>query len=167
MTEVRPNRRRSERRTHGRVVRPALCVRLVVAVAVCFAMVAGTLSACTDRTEVYCDELAKQADLSALVAALNSKDLPRATDEARKLGELADRAPQEIRVDMQALAQSVLDIVALLKADQKQAPNSSVEGDSSAQVDQDRNQLNRRFDDLDVRSARVSRWASEKCGLKL
>lgn len=111
--------------------------------------------------------MAKDKDLQALTQAIQSKDFKAAAAQAKELRELADRAPDEVRADMQELAKSAQEIVQLLEKDEEQASVSENPADSTSEIEQLRNHLNSRFDDLDRRSARLSRWTSEKCGLDL
>lgn len=137
------------------------------AVVVLLVALGAGVTACSNRTEEYCDQLSKVKDLGELTKALDHKDFDSASTQARRLGTLAAQAPDQIRSDMQELSQGVLDIVDLLRKDQAQASVSERAAESTAEVDQLRNELNERFDDLDRRSARVTRWASEKCGVNL
>ncbi|MCB1255906.1 MAG: hypothetical protein KDB26_02295 [Microthrixaceae bacterium] len=125
------------------------------------------LAGCSNATEEFCDDLIKAKDLTSLTDAIQDKDFKAAAAQAKELRQLADNAPDAVRSDMQELARSVQEIVELLTKDEAQASVSENPADSTSEVEQLRNQLNSRFDDLDRRSARVSRWTSEKCGVNL
>ena len=69
-------------------------------------------------------------------------------------------APAEIRGDLQALGDAVVQIVDLL-ADED-------EGTSDAgELERRREQLNDDLAELDRRSQRVSSWALQECGMRL
>ena len=70
--------------------------------------------ACGDGTPAFCAPLAEQADLDDLATALEDGDLTAADAEARRLRDLADEAPEEIRSDFRALADAVVDVVDLV-----------------------------------------------------
>src|SRR5690606_25421784 len=79
------------------------------------------LSSCGDGTPAFCAPLAESSDLGTLADALIEDDLPGATAEARRLRDLADTAPTEIRADLAALADAVGDIVELLEQEERAA----------------------------------------------
>jgi hypothetical protein len=132
--------------------------RSVVALAVALLLMA-TLG-CGDGTPGFCEPLRDNADLGELGSALDEGDLDVASAEAQRLNDLAKEAPVEIRADLEALADAVVQIVDLLADD--------VEGSTDAgDLERRREQLNDELAELDQRSERVSTWALEECGLRL
>lgn len=147
--------------------------RRTVAVSVA-ATVALTVTACGDGTPSFCAPLEANSDLSALSAALEEGDLETAGAEARRLRDLADEAPEQIRADFRALAEAVVDIVELLEEDRlasEPVEDGGTHGSSTTvdpgQVERRREELNTRFGDLDGRSERITTWARRECGLEL
>lgn len=129
--------------------------RCLVAAACCL-----LLAGCGDGTPEFCEPLRSTADLEALRDALDTGDLDLAGAEAQRLVDLADEAPAEIRADLQALGDAVVQIVDLL-ADE-------AEGTSDAgELERRREQLNDDLAELDRRSQRVSSWALQECGMRL
>jgi len=121
----------------------------------------GLLGAgCTDGTPEFCESLRRSADLSALGDALDAGDLDNAAAEARRLADLADEAPPELRADLTELAAAVVDIVDLV------GDEASGTGDAS-EIERRRDQLNQDLAELDQRSERVANWALTECGLRL
>ena len=124
--------------------------------------------ACGDGTPSFCTPLADHADLDDLASALEKGDLTVADAEARRLRDLADEAPEEIRSDFRALADAVVDVVALLAQDRNA---SDAAGDPDAvnpsEVERQREDLNDRFGELDTRSERITTWARRECGIEL
>lgn len=142
---------------------PTVGARLARRVAIVAALVA--LGACGDGTPAFCTPLAEVADLAALADAIDASDGTRARAEAERLVALADDAPTEIRSDLAALADAVVDIVDLLEAD---ADTSSAEDSAPpAEIERRRANLNERLGELDRRSTRVSTWAATECGIDL
>ncbi|UDY35659.1 hypothetical protein [Dermatobacter hominis] len=138
------------------------------AAALALAVGAVTTGACGDGRPGFCDDLSKQADMSALSSALESQDLDRARTAAEQFSELAGSAPDDIRSDMQDLADAVEQIVELLAADRNAVPGAGDEGQGDAAVvEQDRDELNRRLEEMATTSSRVERWASRECGVTL
>ncbi len=115
---------------------------------------------CGDGTPEFCEPLERSADLSALSDALEAGDMEVASAEARRLADLSTDAPAEIRSDLEALADAVIDIVDLI------ADETTGDGDAG-EVERQRDELNDRFGDLDQRSDRVSVWALRECGIRL
>jgi hypothetical protein len=130
-------------------------VRAVVVITV-----AAVSVGCTDGTPDFCGSLRANADLEALAEALSAQDLERASAEARRLTDLAQEAPTEVRGDLVALTDAVVDVVDLLVEDQQGAGGSS-------EAERRRAQLNDDLGELDERSQRVSAWALRECGLRL
>jgi hypothetical protein len=131
-------------------------------------LLAALLVACGDGTSEFCTPLADAADLGALGDALREDDLATARAEAERLADLAETAPSEIRADLVALADSVVDIVELLEDEQRAGDtDSDGSGVSAAQVERQREALNDRFGQLDRRATRVTTWAARECGLDL
>ncbi len=124
------------------------------------ALLGAGVTACTDGTPSFCTPLRTNADLDALTVALESGDLEVASAEARRLTDLADEAPSEIRTDLRALGDAVVQIVDLL------ADETSGTGDAS-EIERRRDRLNDDLAELDLRSERVSTWALQECGLQL
>lgn len=125
-------------------------------------------SACSDGTSEFCTPLAEASDLDALGDALREDDLGAARAESERLADLAETAPSEIRSDLVALADSVVDIVAMLEDEQRAGDtDSDSSGVSAAQVERQREELNDRFGELDRRATRVTTWAARECGLDL
>lgn len=141
--------------------------RRVITFSMSIVVALSTVVGCTNKIEEFCHEFTAESSLARLVEELNSGNLNGAKSQAEKLKNLSDTAPDEIRVDLQGLSKSVLDIIALLELDKEQGSVSKAPADSTTEVEQLRNQLNEQFDELDRRSARVTRWASEKCGINL
>jgi hypothetical protein len=135
-------------------------VRSRVVAAVLLATAATGLVGCTDGTPSFCAPLRDNAQLGALSDALDSGDLDVASAEARRLADLADEAPAEIRADVEALGDAVVQIVDLLADEQS--------GDEDAgELERRREQLNDELAELDQRSERVSDWALQECGVRL
>ena len=124
------------------------------------ALLGAGVTACTDGTPSFRTPLRTNADLDALTVALESGDLEVASAEARRLTDLADEAPSEIRTDLRALGDAVVQIVDLL------ADETSGTGDAS-EIERRRDRLNDDLAELDLRSERVSTWALQECGLQL
>ena len=155
--------------------------RVLAAILVALALVAG-LAACSDGRPDFCDEFAKVADLKALRAALDGSDLPRARREASALEELASSAPDDIRADLEELADAVSDIVTLVSDDRGTATTTTAPASTApttiappettttvapAELERRREELNARLADLSQQSATVGAWASRTCGLEL
>jgi hypothetical protein len=136
------------------VSRRPLVVGLLVAT-----LCAG-LAGCTDGTPAFCASLRSNAQLDALGAALDAGDLDVASAEARRLAALAEEAPTDIRADLEALGEAVVEIVDLL------ADETNGSGDAG-ELERRRDQLNDELAELDQRSERVSTWALQECGLRL
>ena len=124
--------------------------------------------ACSDGTPDFCTPLAEQAGLDDLATALEKGDLTAADAEARRLRDLADEAPEEIRSDFRALADAVVDVVDLLAEDQLAADaGGGADSVNPSEVERRREDLNDRFGELDARSERITTWARRECGLEL
>ena len=122
--------------------------------------------ACGDGTPGFCTPLAEHADLDDLATALERGDLTVADAEARRLRDLADEAPEEIRSDFRALADAVVDVVDLLAEDQL-ATEATDDAVNPSEVERRREDLNDRFGELDTRSERIRTWARRECGIEL
>lgn len=131
----------------------------VRALAVTTALVVS-VSACGDGTPGFCTPFREQADLDALASALDKGDLDIASAEALRLADLADGAPPEVRADLQALADAVVQLVDLL-ADERGGV------DDAGEMERRRARLNEELAELDQRSDRVSEWAATECGIRL
>ncbi len=131
----------------------------MVAVAA-FAAAGILVGSCSDGTPSFCEPLRRSADLNQLGVALDAGDLTAAQAEARRLAALADEAPAELRSDLSALGDAVVEIVDLL------ADERSGSGDAS-EIERRRTRLNDDLAELDQRSERVSVWALRECGLRL
>jgi hypothetical protein len=130
----------------------------------------AALAACSDGTPAFCEPLQETADLAALTSALEAGDLDKAASEARRLADLAEEAPAEIRADFEALTQGVVDIVDLVAEDRAATavdPGATSSTVDPSEVERRRDELNERLSDLDRRSDRISAWAVEQCGLDL
>jgi len=159
-------------RPHRRPGRPAV---MVAAGAILSTVFVG----CGDGRPAFCDDLARNADLSALSRALEARNLPKAREAAAQFQELADGAPQAVRGDLVDLADSVVDIVGLLGAERTAGPGATTTapGASStpsgtppgdpADVERLREDLNRRLAELSATSSRVEDWALRECGISL
>ena len=121
---------------------------------------------CGDGTPAFCEPLENTADLSSLGGALEAVDLDRAASEAQRLRDLADEAPPEIRADLVALADGVVDVVDLI-ATERGASSGPAGAADPGEVERQRDQLTDRLGELDRRSDRISAWAAEQCGLDL
>lgn len=124
------------------------------------ATLSAGLAGCTDGTPAFCASLRSNAQLDALGAALDAGDLEVASAEARRLAALAEEAPADIRADLEALGEAVVEIVDLL------ADETTGSGDAG-ELERRRDQLNDELAELDQRSERVSTWALQECGLRL
>ena len=103
------------------------------------AVIAVGVAGCTDGTPAFCSSLRSEADLRSIGDALDAGDLDVASAErARRLTDLADEAPPELRGDLRALGQAVVDIVDLLSDQVSGAVNAD-------EIERRRDQLN---DDL-------------------
>ena len=123
--------------------------------------------ACGDGTPAFCTPLAEQADLDDLATALEDGDLTAADAEARRLRDLADEAPEEIRSDFRALADAVVDVVDLLAQDRAATEAGGGDAVNPSEVERRREDLNDRFGELDARSERITTWARRECGLEM
>jgi hypothetical protein len=140
----------------------------VLAAAGALALAALATTACGDGRPAFCDELSKAADMSELSAALESQDLGKARTAAESFSELAAAAPDDIRTEMEDLADAVERIVGLLAADRNAVPGAGEQGQGDAAVvEQDRDELNRRLEELATTSSQVERWAARECGVTL
>jgi hypothetical protein len=145
---------------------PGRPLRLLVLVA--GAALAVSAAGCGDGRPAYCNDLAGVADMSALSSALESQDLGRAREAAQRFSELAGGAPDDIRSEMEDLADAVEAIVELLTADRNAVPGAGEDGQGdAADVERQRDELNRRLEDLATTSSRVERWAARECGVEL
>ncbi len=161
---------------------PRATLRMLVTLIVLSVFVAS----CSDGTPGFCRDLNSSKQLDGIVAALKKNDLKRADSEARRLKDLAAEAPGEIRTELEALADGVVDIIDLVKRDQDAnsvaTANSSETGGDDTQddtstvnppsteptdVEQRRNELNFRLGELDKTSDDVSNWALKECGIEL
>ncbi len=118
------------------------------------------VASCTDGTPSFCAPLRDNAQLGALSEALDAGDLDVASAEARRLADLADEAPADIRADVEALGDAVVQIVDLLADEQAGA-------EDAGELERRREQLNAELAELDQRSERVSDWALQECGVRL
>lgn len=112
-----------------------------------------SVGGCSDQRPAFCEPLEESVELDELTEALESGDLELAAAEARRLADLAEQAPTEIRTDLRALTVAVVDIVDLLGEESPAAASTE--------------SLNERLGELDRRSTTVSDWALEQCGLDL
>jgi hypothetical protein len=152
-------------RRRGAVAGRTLLTPILVAALTVLALLGG---ACSDGTSEFCAPLSEASDLGALAEALRDDDLSAARAEAERLADLAETAPSEIRSDLVALADSVVDIVGMLEDEQRAGDtDSDSSGVSAAQVERQREELNERFGELDRRATRVTTWAARECGLDL
>ena len=140
---------------HGRARRGVGRTLLTVAVA----LLGLVAAACGDGTPSFCTDLARQADLRRLAAALDAGDLPRAAREADRLRQLAGSAPDAVRSDLTALADGLAHVVDVVRDQQGGADPTALE--------RRRDQLNERLAELGRRSRNVSAWASRECGVDL
>ena len=124
-------------------------------------VLAAVTSSCSDGTPAFCTPLAEVADLGELSDAIERGDLDVATNEARRLVDLAEDAPPEIRADLTAIGAAVVDLVELVGEEQRAADLTA--GDLTRR----REQLNSELSRMDERSDRVTRWARRECGLEL
>lgn len=92
---------------------PSTIIRIVAP----FILVATSITSCGDGTPAFCSDLAGSRNLNGVVTALKADDLAKATSEANRLKDLASKAPSEIRADLSALADGVIDIIDLVKRD--------------------------------------------------
>lgn len=118
------------------------------------------LGACSDGVPAFCSTLRDNAQLDELSSAIAAGDLERAEAEARRLGDIADQAPPEIRRDLRAIGDAVAGIVQHLVAAEDPATDSS-------EAERDRDRLNDELGSLEPRIGRVSTWAQRECGLNL
>ncbi|MGB3412603.1 MAG: hypothetical protein WBA45_15565 [Microthrixaceae bacterium] len=93
--------------------RPSTITRIVAPLI----LVAASITSCGDGTPAFCSDLASSRNLNGVVTALKADDLSKATSEANRLKDLASKAPSEIRADLKALANGVVDIIDLVKRD--------------------------------------------------
>lgn len=140
---------------------------LVASAAIALASTLAVAS-CSDGRPAFCDDLSRSADMSSLSDALAAQDLGKARTAAEEFSDLAEQAPDSIRSDMQDLATAVSGIVELLAAERNAVPGAGTDGQGdAAAVEQQRDELNRRLEELSSTSSRVERWASRECGLDL
>ena len=156
--------------------------RLLAGLAGALAVTAVILSSCGDGQPDYCQDLARNADMGSLTKALDAKDLKAARAAAAEFKDMAASAPSDIRSDMDDLAAAVTDIIGLLSAERMAGPGAGAtsttsttaasgttpsSGSDPADVEQRREELNRRLGELSVTSSRVEDWASRNCGISL
>jgi hypothetical protein len=126
------------------------------------------LIGCGDGTPAFCTTLAERSELEELTAALGRGDLSAARNEAERFAQLAEEAPSELRGDLAAIGESVVQIVDLLALETDDpSQEGAADPDAQREADQRRADLNEQLGDLDERSRRVSAWALEECGLEL
>lgn len=124
-------------------------------------LAALVLAGCSDDTPAFCTPLAEIADVGSLSAAIEAGQLDVAANEARRIVDVAEEAPPEIRSDVRALGTAVGDLVELLAAEQR--GSETLAGDTTRL----RAEINAQLSRMDERSDRVSRWALRECGLEL
>lgn len=92
--------------------------RLVAVVgALCLLSATAPTLGCGDGRPAFCDQLQEVSSLRSLRTAIEQGDLSDARAEARRLREVADDAPPEVRSRFRALAGAVNDLVELLAAE--------------------------------------------------
>lgn len=159
----------------------------------CLLSAGASTIGCGDGRPDFCDQLQEVSSLRSLRTAIEQGDLSTARSEARRLREVADDAPPEVRSRFRALAGAVTDVVELLSAEQApvtRGPGSGVEGtppgdrapttdggptagpapeagSEPAEVERRREQLNRRLGELGDDGSAVTAWAAETCGIDL
>jgi hypothetical protein len=118
----------------------------------------------TDTTEFdfsseECQELAAAGAAigQAFSSATTGADL---SDEAERFSEFADRAPEEIRADMQVLAAAYEDIVAAL-ADVDIDPGTTPSAEQIAELTQALSSIDQAG--VTEASERIGTWAQENC----
>ncbi|MGB6059908.1 MAG: hypothetical protein WBF71_16755 [Microthrixaceae bacterium] len=104
---------------------PSTITRIVAPLVI----VAASITSCGDGTPAFCGDLGGSRNLDGVVTALKADNLAKATSEANRLKDLASKAPTEIRADLSALADGVIDIIDLVKRDQE--ANSVSEDDTA------------------------------------
>jgi hypothetical protein len=125
----------------------------------CTALVAGgSVAGCSDEQAQWCDRLADQGDLAALVGAVAAED-PAATETAlAELEELAASAPPPVREEMDQVVEVLSEVVELrLGAEEMPA----------GELENQRARVNQRLEDVAVPTAAVGRWAETECGITL
>ena len=115
----------------------------------------AAVGGCSDGRPGWCDDLAERQDLDALVTAVVADDTA-AAEEA--LSELAESAPAEISDEMETVVALVEEVVDIRLA-----------GDevSEAELERRREHVNQQLAEVTDRTAEVSRWAEQQCGLQL
>lgn len=88
-------------------------------IAMSLILVGATMTACSDGTPAFCGDLSKAQQLDGVVSALKENNLKKASSEAKNLQDLASKAPSDIRSDLAALADGVVDIIDLVRRDQE------------------------------------------------
>ena len=118
----------------------------------------AAVGGCSDGRPGWCDDLAERQDLDALVTAVVADDTAAAEEALSDLEELAESAPAEISDEMEAVVALVEEVVDIRLA-----------GDevSEAELERRREHVNQQLAEVTDRTAAVSRWAEQQCGLQL
>lgn len=122
------------------------------------ALVVISSAACSDEEARWCDRLADQGDLSALVSAVGAEDPAAAESALSELEELAVSAPAPIHEEMDQVVEVLSEVVEL-----RLAP----EDVSAGELEDQRALVNQRLEDVAVPTAAVGSWAETECGITL
>lgn len=129
----------------------------VALVAVALAGLLGP-AACGDGQPEWCEELASVGDLEELASAITTSDGPTATEELDRFEDVAAAAPEAVRSDMEAIASTLRDVVAVAMA------GESADAD---ELELQRDAANQRLAEMPAHIAAVTGWAEEECGIRL
>lgn len=114
--------------------------------------------ACGDGQPSWCDDLRSLGDLDTLATAISTGDGTAAQAEVGRFTEAAGRAPEEIRDDMEAIAEVLAEVV-----------DVGMAGGGAADTDLERRRerANQRLAEVSEHTAAVGSWAEEECGIRL
>jgi hypothetical protein len=116
------------------------------------------VTSCSDGQPEWCDRLAEQDDLGALVSAVGEGDTAAAAEALDDLEELARSAPAPIGDEMDQIVEVLSEVVDLRLA----------EGDVAAgDLENQRARVNQRLEEVTVPTAEVGHWAETECGIVL
>ena len=118
----------------------------------------ATSAGCGDDQPEWCDDLESVGSLGALAAAITAADGPTATEELESFGQVAESAPNEIRADMEAIADVLAEVVAVAMAG---------ENADADQLELRREAANQQLAEIPAHVATVTGWAEEECGIRL
>ncbi|MEZ5348195.1 MAG: hypothetical protein R2714_03210 [Microthrixaceae bacterium] len=116
------------------------------------------LSACGEDQDPWCDQLEEWSGLDTLSQAIESGDATTAAEELDGFQELSESAPDEVRNDMEAVADAL-----------RSAVDITLDSDSADPDDLElrREELNERLGRLAAELQSISSFAETECGVRL